>query len=220
LSSLGKEAIINETFNNDTLVILGETGCGKTTQIPQYLIGPEYHRLLNNPTKPIKVVVTQPRRVAAMSLATRVSEEVGCRLGTTVGYTVRFDDCSEQKTRLKYVTDGTLLQEMLSDKLLSNYDIVIIDEAHERSLRTDMLLGFLKGIQRTRRTLAEECSDFPKNKSNQQASTPARPLKVIIMSATIDAERFSQFFDELSLISSFIHPSASPRLNPISSLQE
>ncbi|PLW37019.1 hypothetical protein PCANC_14016 [Puccinia coronata f. sp. avenae] len=196
----GKEAIINETFNNDTLVILGETGCGKTTQIPQYLIGPEYHKLLNNPTKPIKVVVTQPRRVAAMSLATRVSEEVGCRLGTTVGYTVRFDDCSEQKTRLKYVTDGTLLQEMLSDKLLSNYDIVIIDEAHERSLRTDMLLGFLKGIQRTRRTLAEECSDFPKNKSNQQASTPARPLKVIIMSATIDAERFSQFFDDAKIL--------------------
>jgi len=178
--------------------VLGETGCGKTTQIPQYLIGPEYHKLLGNPAKPLKVVVTQPRRVAAISLATRVAEEVGCRLGTTVGYTVRFDDCSEAKTRLKYVTDGTLLQEMLSDKLLSNYDIVIIDEAHERSLRTDMLLGFLKGIQRTRRTMVEDGSDFPKKKSNQQGSIPARPLKVIIMSATIDAERFSQFFDELS----------------------
>ncbi|EFP87708.1 uncharacterized protein PGTG_13494 [Puccinia graminis f. sp. tritici CRL 75-36-700-3] len=197
----GKEAIINETWNNDTIVVLGETGCGKTTQIPQYLIGPEYQKLSNNSTKPIKVVVTQPRRVAAMSLATRVSEEVGCRLGTTVGYTVRFDDCSEQKTRLKYVTDGTLLQEMLSDKLLSNYDIVIIDEAHERSLRTDMLLGFLKGIQRTRRTMVEEGSDFPKRKSSDsQQGKPARALKVIIMSATIDAERFSQFFDDAKIL--------------------
>jgi len=196
----GKEAIINETFTNDTIVVLGETGCGKTTQIPQYLIGPEYHKLLGNPAKPLKVVVTQPRRVAAISLATRVAEEVGCRLGTTVGYTVRFDDCSEAKTRLKYVTDGTLLQEMLSDKLLSNYDIVIIDEAHERSLRTDMLLGFLKGIQRTRRTMVEDGSDFPKKKSNQQGSIPARPLKVIIMSATIDAERFSQFFDDAKIL--------------------
>ncbi|KNE91946.1 hypothetical protein PSTG_14659 [Puccinia striiformis f. sp. tritici PST-78] len=100
----GKEAVINETWSNDTIVVLGETGCGKTTQIPQYLIGPEYHQLSKNPgTNQIKVVVTQPRRVAAISLATRVSEEVGCKLGTTVGYTVRFDDCSDHKTRLKYV---------------------------------------------------------------------------------------------------------------------
>ncbi|POW15075.1 hypothetical protein PSHT_07206 [Puccinia striiformis] len=200
----GKEAIINETWNNDTIVVLGETGCGKTTQIPQYLIGPEYHQLSGNPgTNQIKVVVTQPRRVAAISLATRVSEEVGCKLGTTVGYTVRFDDCSDHKTRLKYVTDGTLLQEMLSDKLLSNYDIVIIDEAHERSLRTDMLLGFLKGIQKTRRNLVEQNSDFPPTKkkgSNTTTSTLARPLKVIIMSATIDAERFSQFFDDAKIL--------------------
>ncbi|POW07741.1 hypothetical protein PSHT_09842 [Puccinia striiformis] len=191
----GKEAIITETWNNDTIVVLGETGCGKTTQIPQYLIGPEYHQLSKNTqTNQIKVVVTQPRRVAAISLATRVSEEVGCKLGTTVGYTVRFDDCSDHKTRLKYVTDGTLLQELLSDKLLSNYDIVIIDEAHERSLRTDMLLGFLKGIQKTRRNLVEQNSNFPPTKKKGSTTTTtasARPLKVIIMSATIDAERFT-----------------------------
>ncbi|KAI9623441.1 hypothetical protein H4Q26_014610 [Puccinia striiformis f. sp. tritici PST-130] len=179
----GKEAVINETWSNDTIVVLGETGCGKTTQIPQYLIGPEYHQLSKNPgTNQIKVVVTQPRRVAAISLATRVSEEVGCKLGTTVGYTVRFDDCN---------------------KWLSNYDIVIIDEAHERSLRTDMLLGFLKGIQKTRRNLVKQNSDFPPTKkkgSNTTTSTLARPLKVIIMSATIDAERFSQFFDDAKIL--------------------
>lgn len=116
----GKDAIINETWNNETVVILGETGCGKTTQIPQYLMGVEYQKLSRG-SRPIKIVVTQPRRVAAISLATRVSEEVGCRLGSTVGYTVRFDDCSGPQTRLKYVTDGTLLQEMLSDRILERH---------------------------------------------------------------------------------------------------
>jgi HrpA-like RNA helicase len=118
-----------------------------------------------------------------------VAEEVGCKLGNLVGYTVRFDDTSSPNTRLKFVTDGTLLQEMLSDRLLSSYDIVIVDEAHERTLRTDMILGFLKQHQRAR------------NLPDAQAKPdePLRKLKVVVMSATLDAKRFSAFFDECGL---------------------
>lgn len=128
--------------------------------------------------------------MAATSLARRVAEECGCALGSLVGYTVRFDDCSSDKTRLKYVTDGTLLQEILSDKLLEAYDIVIIDEAHERTLRTDMILGFLKQIQRRRKEMARTGERAAE--SQQQVG----PLKIIVMSATLDAQRFSQFYDE------------------------
>ncbi|CAH7687057.1 P-loop containing nucleoside triphosphate hydrolase protein [Phakopsora pachyrhizi] len=200
---LGKEAILREVSENDTLIVLGETGCGKTTQIPQYLIGQDYERISSCDSKEpklIKVVVTQPRRVAATSLAARVSEEVGCRLGTTVGYSVRFDDCSGKKTRLKYVTDGTLLQELLSDKLLSNYEIVIIDEAHERSLRTDMLMGFLKGIQAMRKEMVARNYKFPNDAPGPQAGQPARLLKIVIMSATISAQKFSEFFNNAKII--------------------
>ena len=133
-------------------------------------------------------MVTQPRRVAATSLARRVAEEVGCQLGGTVGYTVRFDDRSSQATRLKYVTDGTLLQEILGDPLLDSYDIVVIDEAHERSLRTDMILGFLKQIQAKRKQRP------PVTANDSQKALG--PLKIIVMSATLDAQRFSEFYDK------------------------
>lgn len=194
-ASTGKEAILDEIQANDTIVVLGETGSGKTTQIPQYLIGPGYrHRFKNK--REVKVVVTQPRRVAAISLATRVAEEVGCELGTKVGYTVRFDDCSHPGTALKYVTDGTLLQELLSDRLLSAYDVVVLDEAHERSLRTDMLMGFLKNIQSTRKDMVERGLCFPTDEKTETAGSAARPLKIVVMSATLDAERFADFFDQ------------------------
>ncbi|EGG04572.1 uncharacterized protein MELLADRAFT_88608 [Melampsora larici-populina 98AG31] len=184
----GKEAILKEIHENDTIVVLGETGCGKTTQIPQYILGHGYRELTNMKRK-IRVVVTQPRRVAAISLATRVSEEMGCELGSQVGYTVRFDDCSNSATALKYVTDGTLLQELLSDELLSTYDVVILDEVHERSLRTDMLMGFMKSIQSTRKEMAERKLNFPTKGNGAGAGCPARPLKIIVMSATLDAQR-------------------------------
>lgn len=118
-----------------------------------------------------------------------MSEEYGCALGSIVGYTVRFDDCSSPKTRLKYLTDGTLLQEILGDRLLECYDVVVIDEAHERTLRTDMILGFLKEIQAKRKELARSAE---KGKDGN----PIGPLKIVVMSATIDAERFSTFFDK------------------------
>ena len=134
--------------------------------------------------------MTQPRRVAATSLARRVAEEAGCALGQLVGYTVRFDDCSSLATRLKYLTDGTLLQEILSDTLLEQYDIVTIDEAHERTLRTDMILGFLKQIQRARKELART------GEKSLRTHRQVGPLKIIVMSATLDAERFSKFYNE------------------------
>ena len=136
-----------------------------------------------------RICVTQPRRVAATSLARRVSEEVGCKLGGLVGYTVRFDDCSSPKSRLKYLTDGTLLQEILGDQLLETYDVIVIDEAHERTLRTDMILGFLKDIQRSRKVMARTGENGPKT------GEPVGPLKIAVMSATLDAQRFSEFYD-------------------------
>ncbi|GAA6059902.1 hypothetical protein JCM10212_005285 [Sporobolomyces blumeae] len=166
----GKDEILKAVEENDTVVVLGETGSGKTTQIPQFLMRSSV------PCQAPRVVCTQPRRVAATSLAARVSTEVGCVLGSLVGYTVRFDDRSTAKTRLKYATDGALLAEMLSDRDLEQYDVVVLDEAHERSLRTDMLMGFLKDIQKRRKD------------------------KIVVMSATIDAKRFSDFFNSAPVL--------------------
>jgi len=118
------------------------------------------------------IACTQPRRVAAMSVAKRVSEEMDVALGSTVGYTIRFEDKTTHATRLKYQTDGMLLRESMHDPLLSKYNVIILDEAHERTLSTDILFGLLKEI------------------------LPKRPeLKVVVMSATLNAERFQQYFE-------------------------
>jgi ATP-dependent RNA helicase DHX33 len=140
------------------------------------------------------IAVTQPRKVAAISLANRVSAEQGTSIGSTVGYAVRFDEKAGPDTRIKYLTDGMLVRELLSDPSLSRYSIVIVDEAHERTLRTDMLLGSLKRIQRDRNgnTTAAKVNDKGKGKA---VPRNVGPLKVIVMSATLDAERFSQFFN-------------------------
>ena len=136
-----------------------------------------------------RIAITQPRRVAAISLATRVAEEVGCALGKLVGYSIRFEDVTGPATQLKYLTDGTLLQELLTDRALAVYDVVIVDEAHERTLRTDMLLGFLKRVQRERKAGAVTAAD----------GTKLGPLKIVVMSATLEAERFSKFFGGCAL---------------------
>jgi len=122
-----------------TLIIVGQTGSGKTTQIPQYLHEAGW-------TGGGRVVAcTQPRRVAATSVAQRVAEELNVELGTEVGYCIRFDDCTDPgRTRIKYLTDGMLLRETMTDPLLSEYSVIMLDEAHERSLATDILLGLLK----------------------------------------------------------------------------
>jgi len=121
----------------------------------------------------MKVGCTQPRRVAAMSVAARVAEEMGVKLGSEVGYSIRFEDCTSERTRIKYMTDGMLLREFLSEPDLKSYSVMIIDEAHERTLHTDVLFGLIKDIARFR-----------------------PELKLLISSATLDAEKFSEFFDD------------------------
>ncbi|KAJ3191900.1 putative ATP-dependent RNA helicase dhr2, partial [Entophlyctis luteolus] len=123
------------------------------------------------------IAITQPRRVAASSIAKRVSEEVGVRLGEEVGYSVRFDDRTSSATKIKYMTDGMLLRELLSDRNLSKYSVIILDEAHERTLRTDVLFGMVKAIQKVR-----------------------DDLKIVVMSATLDAARFSEYFNNAKTI--------------------
>uniref|UniRef100_A0AAY4EFJ2 RNA helicase n=1 Tax=Denticeps clupeoides TaxID=299321 RepID=A0AAY4EFJ2_9TELE len=149
------------------LVIEGETGSGKTTQIPQYLLEEGYT------AGGMKIGCTQPRRVAAMSVSARVAQEMAVKLGNEVGYSIRFEDCTSERTVLKYMTDGMLLREFLTEPDLASYSVIIIDEAHERTLHTDILFGLIKDIARFR--------------SN---------LKVLVASATLDTERFSSFFDD------------------------
>lgn len=134
------------------------------------------------------IAITQPRRVAAVNLAKRVSEETMTRLGSKVGYTVRFDDTSSSETILKYLTDGMLLREILSDELLLRYKVVVLDEAHERTLRTDMLFGMIKKIQQIR------------EEKHKQGEEGVHPLKIVVMSATLDAEKFSMFFNQAKIL--------------------
>jgi ATP-dependent RNA helicase DHX8/PRP22 len=122
---------------NNVLIVIGETGSGKTTQMTQFLAEEGF-------ADRGKIGCTQPRRVAATSVAKRVAEEVGCRLGEEVGYAIRFEDCTGPETKIKYMTDGLLLREALIDPDMSAYSCIILDEAHERSINTDVLFGLLK----------------------------------------------------------------------------
>lgn len=124
---------------SQVVVIVGETGSGKTTQLTQYLHEEGYSSWGT-------IGCTQPRRVAAMSVAKRVSEEMGLELGKEVGYAIRFEDCTSPETVIKYMTDGVLLRETLSSEDLDSYSAIIMDEAHERSLNTDVLFGILKQV--------------------------------------------------------------------------
>jgi len=160
-----REKLLEAVRDYQVLVIVGETGSGKTTQIPQYLHEIGYSKLG-------KIGITQPRRVAAMSVATRVSQEVGCRLGSQVGYSIRFDDCHSNETKIKYLTDGMLLKEILIEPDLKSYSVIMIDEAHERTLHTDIILALIKDIGKYR-----------------------KDLKILISSATMDAQMFSEYFN-------------------------
>ncbi|KAL9111058.1 MAG: hypothetical protein Q9227_004491 [Pyrenula ochraceoflavens] len=154
------------------LVFVGETGSGKTTQIPQFVLFddmPQDQRKM--------VACTQPRRVAAMSVAQRVAEEMDVTMGEEVGYSIRFEDMTSQKTILKYMTDGMLLREAMNDHTLKRYSTIILDEAHERTLATDVLMALLKDL------------------------VLQRPdLKLIIMSATLDAQKFQRYFNDAPLL--------------------
>ncbi|XP_022080555.1 putative pre-mRNA-splicing factor ATP-dependent RNA helicase PRP1 [Acanthaster planci] len=157
------------------MVLVGETGSGKTTQIPQWCV--EYVRSKFAMSSKKAVACTQPRRVAAMSVAQRVSDEMDLVLGQEVGYSIRFEDCTSSKTILKYMTDGMLLREAMTDPLLERYGVILLDEAHERTLATDILMGLLKEVEKQR-------SD----------------LKVVVMSATLDAGKFQDYFDHAPLM--------------------
>ena len=135
-----KEQLMAAINDHQVLVIVAETGSGKTTQIPQYLHEMGY-------TKRGRIGCTQPRRVAAMSVAARVAQEMGCKLGNEVGYSIRFEDCTSEKTILKYMTDGMLLREFLGEPDLASYSVMMVDEAHERTLHTDVLFGLVKVSQ-------------------------------------------------------------------------
>ncbi|KAG8736516.1 putative ATP-dependent RNA helicase dhr2 [Ceratobasidium sp. 414] len=189
----GRKALVKAVQDNDTLIVLGETGSGKTTQVPQFL-------LESDSIGSGMIAVTQPRKVAAMSLANRVSAEQGTSLGGTVGYAVRFDEKTSPGTRIKYLTDGMLVRELLSDPSLSRYSVVIVDEAHERTLRTDMLLGSLKRIQQDRSGQNSAVQPNGKGKAKASPTGVAGPLKVVVMSATLDAERFSRFFNNAKIV--------------------
>lgn len=160
-----KQQILTSVLNHATTVVVGETGSGKSTQIPQFLASSTAI------SRGKCVVCTQPRRVAAITIAEQVAKERRSRLGEEVGYSIRFEDKSSKRTRIKYATDGVLLREIMSDPLLTQYSVVILDEAHERSMQTDILMGLLKEVQKVR-----------------------RDLKIIVMSATLQVELFQSFF--------------------------
>lgn len=159
-----REDLLRVIRDNQVVVVVGETGSGKTTQLAQFLYEDGYcaHGIIG---------CTQPRRVAAMSVAKRVSEEMECKLGGLVGYAIRFEDCTSAETKIKYMTDGVLQRESLNEGDLDRYSVIILDEAHERSLSTDVLMGLLKKILSRR-----------------------RDLKLIVTSATMNAEKFSAFY--------------------------
>jgi ATP-dependent RNA helicase DHX8/PRP22 len=166
-----RQQLLDAVRDNQLMIVVGETGSGKTTQLTQFLVESGYGNKG-------MIACTQPRRVAAMSVAKRVAEEVNCKLGEEVGYTIRFEDCTSPKTRIKYMTDGMLQREILLDPDVKRYSVVILDEAHERTISTDTLFALLK------KTLKR------------------RPdLKLIVTSATLDADKFSEYFNGCPIFS-------------------
>ncbi|KAK7368456.1 hypothetical protein VNO80_10482 [Phaseolus coccineus] len=163
-----EEKIIETVERNPVVVVIGETGSGKSTQLSQMLHRRGYG----------KIAVTQPRRVAAVSVARRVAEELGVQLGEEVGYAIRFEDRTSHNTRIKYLTDGVLLRESLANPELREYSVIILDEAHERSLNTDILMGLMKRLVKVR----------------------SSDLKVLITSATLDGDKVSKFFADCPVL--------------------
>ncbi|CAM6102911.1 unnamed protein product [Calypogeia fissa] len=166
-----KQEFLDILARNQTMILVGETGSGKTTQIPQFVVEAGYTANRK------QIACTQPRRVAAMSVSRRVAEEMDVTIGEEVGYSIRFEDCSGAKTVLKYLTDGMLQREAMTDPLLERYKVIILDEAHERTLATDVLFGLLKEVLKNR-----------------------PDLKLVVMSATLEAEKFQTYFNGAPLM--------------------
>src|SRR4051812_28198091 len=168
--SKARDELLEVIEKNQVVIVAGETGSGKTTQLPKMCL--ELGRGVRG-----AIGHTQPRRIAARTVAERIAEELDTEVGGAVGYTVRFTDEVGPTTLVKLMTDGILLAEIQRDRLLTRYDTIIVDEAHERSLNIDFLLGYLREL------------------------LPRRPdLKVIVTSATIDPERFSRHFGEAPIV--------------------
>ncbi|KAI8112991.1 hypothetical protein M9435_002997 [Picochlorum sp. BPE23] len=157
-----EDDIARTVLSNRTTIVVGETGSGKTTQLAQIILK---HGISDS------IVVTQPRRVAAVQVAKRVAQELNCDVGTLVGYRVRFEDRTSNATKICYMTDGVLLRELYEDPFLSKYSCIILDEAHERSLNSDILFGMLKSLM-----------------------SHTRNLRLLVTSATLETEKFSNYF--------------------------
>ena len=188
LPVVGEEQKIMEAiYNNSTVIIWGATGSGKTTQVPQFL----YEAGFGSPDSPNPgmIGVTQPRRVAAVSMAKRVGDELG-RVGEKVSYQIRFDSSVSSKTAIKFMTDGILIREIANDFALLKYSAIIIDEAHERSANTDILIGMVSRIVDLRATMSREDEKI-------------KPLKLVIMSATL---RITDFLENPNLFRSGTPP--------------
>ena len=170
-----RKKFLEEIQKTHTAIVIGETASGKTTQIPQFLFK-------SGLSKSGLIACTQPRRVAAITIAQRVSQEMGTDVGDKVGYCVRFEDCTSSCTKIKYMTDGMLVRESIGDKLLLKYSYIILDEAHERTVHTDLLFGIVKVAQKVRK------------------HRNLFPLHVIVMSATMDVDHFSQFFNNAPVL--------------------
>ena len=182
-----RKKIVQTVFSNDCCIFLGETGCGKTTQIPRFLYEAREKKFERIPNKRSQrnrnlICCTQPRRVAAISVAERVASEINQQCGELVGYSVRFDESVSRRTKITYMTDGMLLREALLDPYLRRYSIIILDEAHERTLHTDLLFGIVKQALEYRK----------KAKKNL--------LHVLVMSATMNVDLFSDYFNQAPVL--------------------
>lgn len=230
-----RQEICKLAAENDVILVVAETGSGKSTQIPAYIYQSGMltmfakHALTSIKTQPKRkygrsICVTQPRRVAAITLAKRVSDELGCNPGENVGHRVRFDDTTDIRghdtTKIIYATDGMLLREAISDPLLQRYGMVVLDEAHERSLQTDILFGVVKRAMAARKVISDnddatklynsdddddasgvdKDSEVLRHMRVTASSLGLPPLKVCVMSATLDVETFQNFFPGSAMI--------------------
>ena len=207
LPIISQEHDIMYAINNSLVTIIcGETGSGKSTQIPQFLYEKGYSKEIG------KIAITQPRRVAARSLCYRLCEEMNVKMGEEVGYQIRYETGNvSKKTEIKFVTDGILLKELENDSLLSEYSVIIIDEAHERTINSDLLIGFISQILKIRYILWKRKMKYNNNNNDVDNNKYVLPLRLIIMSATLRVNEFS----ENKIFSSLLKP----RIVEISSRQ-
>lgn len=185
------EQEIMEAINyNSSVIVCGETGCGKTTQVPQFLYEAGYGSSKFHARSGI-IGVTQPRRVAVLATAKRVAYELGVRLGKEVGFQVRYDKKIGENCSIKFMTDGILLREVQNDILLRRYSVLILDEAHERSLNTDILIGMLSRVIRTRQKIYDEQQKMVLSGESISPDKMVFPLKLVLMSATLRVQDFT-----------------------------